>query len=197
MAEDVLSLNAAFKNVFDIIIHTNNLTAVKSLANPYHQSGQGIIRRILDQLVRCKAMGVHVKMRWIPSFTENIGTHTAKTAAKRATKQDAIIQQHPPTVPISNSDQLPGDMSGNSCYRSDPRSSIKARQHVPSMTTSLGVKLRSGHGHSSVPVTIVFGRLPSHWTVRYILTFASAGAGLKPLHISCLPARDGNHTGRA
>jgi hypothetical protein len=73
-------------------IYTDSQSAIKAINNPHRQSGQAIIKDILDYVdnINDKHPHLHIKIIWIPGHAKIDGNERADAEAKKA----AI---HPPT----------------------------------------------------------------------------------------------------
>jgi ribonuclease HI len=61
----------------------SNMSALQAVANPGHQSGQSLIRRVAKVLWDSQAKGKHIRLAWVPSHAGIPGNEAADRLAEQ------------------------------------------------------------------------------------------------------------------
>ena len=74
-------------------VYTDSQAAVRSLQKPRHQSGQHLIRWIIQRIDELKTrFDITVVLRWVPAYKGVKGNKAANKIAKQATKEGSVPQ---------------------------------------------------------------------------------------------------------
>ena len=69
----------------EVIIFTDNQAAILSCANPAGQSGQALLKDIVDKINMLRDEGIEIRLQWVPAHEGIQGNELADGAAKQAT----------------------------------------------------------------------------------------------------------------
>lgn len=75
-----------------INIITDSQSALKSLRKPFQQSGQHILREIIQVIARMETEGYRIHLRWVPAHEGIPGNEQAHQEAYKATEPDRVNQ---------------------------------------------------------------------------------------------------------
>jgi ribonuclease HI len=88
LAERMLDQGQA---IGEVTIYSDSTSALQSIAQPRHQSGQRLLQRIPGTIQRCWTKERQVRFAWIPSHSEVPGHGEANRLARTATAPLSII----------------------------------------------------------------------------------------------------------
>jgi ribonuclease HI len=90
LALQILKQQRRINNVEKCRIFSDSQAAIRALMNPRKQSGQAIIKDILDEIDRLLLYEVDFTINWIPGHEEIHGNEKADEAAKKAARDPTI-----------------------------------------------------------------------------------------------------------
>ena len=90
-----------------LTIFTDNQSAIHSIAAPSAQSGQQILRFIVDAIDRLREQNIEVEVRWIPAHIGVDGNERADSAAKEATGWGKVKRRNGKSIEIDTSHTSP------------------------------------------------------------------------------------------
>ena len=111
-----------------LTIFTDNQSAIHSIAAPSAQSGQQILRFIVDAIDRLREQNIEVEVRWIPAHIGVDGNERADSAAKEAKGWRKVKRRNGKLIEIDTSHTSP---SPNLPYlRSAVKASLTEKLHA-------------------------------------------------------------------
>ena len=85
MALNIIISQIAHPQISHATIFTDNQSAIRSTENPLSQSGQQILRFIVESINMLREKGINPELHWVPAHMEIEGNELADVAAKEAT----------------------------------------------------------------------------------------------------------------
>lgn len=79
------TLSLHYESIQKITIFTDNQSAIQAISTPNIQSGQHILRFIVNAINTLREQHIEVELRWIPAHIGIRGNEMADKAAKEAT----------------------------------------------------------------------------------------------------------------
>ncbi len=78
------------RQICHYIIAVDSQNALRSLVSPQYQSGQFMIKQIVEQIEKLKDSNTYISFRWVPAYEGILGNERAHTLALKTTKTDNL-----------------------------------------------------------------------------------------------------------